>query len=122
MAIWYILWSFGMFPTFWYVAIILAFSRQTTPRQLEDPIDKDLAYLVIVKRLKRNLLDWFLEKTSGILLSSSLIKIDMLKESGTFTMLCNIFSSRGRCYDHNFLQIFDNFRRKNWRFSQKPML
>jgi hypothetical protein len=25
--------------------------------------------------------------------------------------------ARDRCYDHNFLQFFDNFRQKNWRFS-----
>jgi hypothetical protein len=28
----------------------------------------------------------------------------------------------GRCYDHNFLRFFGNFRRKNWLFSQNPML
>jgi hypothetical protein len=33
----------------------------------------------------------------------------------------NFFDSiGGRCYDHN--AIFDNFRRKNWRFYSKPML
>jgi hypothetical protein len=24
--------------------------------------------------------------------------------------------TRGRCYDHNFLQFSHHFRRKNWRF------
>jgi hypothetical protein len=28
-----------------------------------------------------------------------------------------IWQPRDRCYDHNFLQFFDNFRQKNWRFS-----
>jgi hypothetical protein len=32
------------------------------------------------------------------------------------------FGSRDRCYDHIFSVIFDNFRRKNWRFSEKPIL
>jgi hypothetical protein len=27
--------------------------------------------------------------------------------------------TRGRCYDHNFLRIFDYFRPKNWSFSKK---
>jgi hypothetical protein len=29
--------------------------------------------------------------------------------------------SWGRCYDQKFLRFFDNYRRKNWRFSQKTM-
>jgi hypothetical protein len=27
--------------------------------------------------------------------------------------------TRGRCYDHNFLRFFSNFRREKWRFFKK---
>jgi hypothetical protein len=33
-----------------------------------------------------------------------------------------IRSSWYRCYDHNFLRFSTIFCKKNWRFSQKPML
>jgi hypothetical protein len=40
--------------------------------------------------------------------------------------LLNLFSlaiqSWGRCYDHNFWPFLLIFGKKNWRFSQKPML
>jgi hypothetical protein len=29
--------------------------------------------------------------------------------------------TKGQCYNHNFLRFSPFFRRKNWRFSQKPM-
>jgi hypothetical protein len=38
-----------------------------------------------------------------------------LGQNGRFMCSDHDVAPRGRCYDHNFL-------RKNWRFSQKPML
>jgi hypothetical protein len=118
---WYILWLFGIF----YGHLVESFShfRYVVPRKIWQPFwQGETVYVerrLVNKRVcvQNKATDSAQEKTW-----MHLVKLDLLRRPVSPHFIHGYQGDQGSMLWSQCSAIFANFLRKNWRFSQKPML